>query len=182
MAPRGSDSVGRRPVSVVFVCLGNICRSPMAEGVFQHLTKTTRPQHPLISHIDSAGTGAYHVGDDPDSRTMSTLADNGITGYRHHARKFQPSDFKTFDYVMAMDDDNLDFLQRMRNKLVKDGNPDGELAKLRLFGDFGGRKGEEVADPYYGGKDGFTIAYEQMVRFTKGFLKRLEVENVDDEK
>jgi low molecular weight phosphotyrosine protein phosphatase len=146
----------------------------MAEGVFQHLTKTTT-KHPLIDRIDSAGTGAYHVGDDPDSRTMSTLADNGITTYRHAARKFQAGDFEKFDYVMAMDRENLDYLKRLRaRKMKQDGTQDEALGRTMLFGDFGGKKGEEVVDPYYGARDGFEIAHEQMVRFTKGFLEHLE--------
>lgn len=74
------------PISVLFVCLGNICRSTMAEGVFRSLT-SKGPYKALISHVDSAGTGAYHTGDSPDSRTLSTLEDYGITDYMHAARK-----------------------------------------------------------------------------------------------
>ncbi|OCL11208.1 phosphotyrosine protein phosphatases I [Glonium stellatum] len=164
------------PVSILFVCLGNICRSTMAEGVFQHFTKPGNgPHHRLIARIDSCGTGAYHVGDSPDSRTMSTLENNGITTYKHKARKFQISDFTTFDYILAMDDDNLDHLVRLRKRTLKQNNmQDQELGRVMLFGDFGGKEGEEVVDPYYGSRDGFEIAYEQMVRFTNGFLKTLE--------
>lgn len=154
----------------------------MSEGVFQSLTKPSNaPGHPLIANIDSCGTGAYHVGDSPDSRTMSTLKANGITSYRHRARKFEKSDFTEFDYILAMDDDNLSHLQRLRAQEVKKagGGAEEELGKVMLFGDFGGKKrrggrGEEVVDPYYGGQDGFEDAYEQAVRFTKGFLERLE--------
>lgn len=74
------------PVSVLFVCLGNICRSTMAEGVFQHLTSRT-PYKGLVSKLDSCGTGAYHVGDDPDDRTLETLQKHGVTDYKHAARK-----------------------------------------------------------------------------------------------
>ncbi|KAF2817092.1 phosphotyrosine protein phosphatases I [Mytilinidion resinicola] len=167
-----------QPVSVLFVCLGNICRSPMAEGVFQHIAKPKHgPHHPLINQIDSCGTGAYHIGDGPDSRTMSTLADNGIKSYKHRARKFSTSDFTTFDYIMAMDDDNADHLVRLRKRLLKQNNlEDHELGRVMLFGEFGGRKGEEIADPYYGARNGFEIAYEQVVRMTNGFLKTLEKE------
>jgi len=148
----------------------------MAEGVFQHFTKPKNgPHHPLIARIDSCGTGAYHVGDAPDSRTMSTLEDNGITTYKHKARKFQISDFTTFDYIMAMDEDNLDHLVRLRKRTLKQNNTqDQELGRVMLFGDFGGKEGEEVMDPYYGARDGFEIAYGQMVRFTNGFLGILE--------
>ncbi|KAF2119396.1 phosphotyrosine protein phosphatase I superfamily [Lophiotrema nucula] len=167
-------------VSVLFVCLGNICRSTMSEGVFQSITRpTNKPAHPLISRVDSCGTGAYHVGDGPDSRTMSTLEDNGITNYRHRARKFHARDFEDFDYILAMDDDNLDHLQRLRTREVKKLGSDEGVGKVMLFGDFGGKKrrsgrGEEVNDPYYGGRDGFEIAYEQAVRFSKAFLEDLE--------
>ncbi|ORY03060.1 phosphotyrosine protein phosphatase I superfamily [Clohesyomyces aquaticus] len=167
-----------KPVSVLFVCLGNICRSTMAEGVFQSLTSS--PQHPLISHIDSCGTGAYHIGDGPDSRTMSTLASHGVTTYRHRARKFSPSsDFTTFDYILAMDDDNLDDLERLREREVKKRGGEMGVGKVMLFGEFGGKKrrgdrGEEIEDPYYGKKDGFEKAWEQSVRFGKAFLEGLE--------
>lgn len=147
----------------------------MAEGVFQHVTKDAKEPHPLINNIDSAGTGAYHIGDPPDPRTMDTLEANGITSYIHEARKFQADDFNKFDYIMAMDDDNLSFLKRLRAKMLKQSDAGEEsLGRVMLWGDFGGRKGEEVVDPYYGAKDGFTLAYEQMVRFSKGFLKHLE--------
>lgn len=75
-----------QPISVLFVCLGNICRSTMAEGVFQSLTSKP-PYQGLIKNLDSCGTGAYHVGDDPDDRTMSTLEEHGINNYMHAARK-----------------------------------------------------------------------------------------------
>lgn len=74
------------PISVLFVCLGNICRSTMAEGIFQHITSQA-PYEGLIKRVDSCGTGAYHVGDDPDDRTMETLERHGITDYVHGARK-----------------------------------------------------------------------------------------------
>lgn len=78
------------PVSVLFVCLGNICRSTMAEGVFQSITSKP-PYKGLVKKLDSCGTGAYHVGDDPDDRTMETLARHGVTDYVHAARKVSPS-------------------------------------------------------------------------------------------
>ena len=158
------------PISVLFVCLGNICRSPMAEAVFHSLTSS----HPLIKNVDSAGTGAYHAGDDPDPRTMSTLENNGINDYSHAARKIQAADFHTFDYILAMDQDNFNDLQRLRGRVAAKsgvGAKEGkEMGKVMLFGDFGGRKGEVVGDPYYGARNGFAVAYEQMMRFSKGFI------------
>ena len=148
----------------------------MAEGVFQSLTKPSdKPHHPQIADIDSAGTAAYHVGSDPDPRTVSTLRANGIDSYQHKARKFAPGDFTRFDYVFAMDNSNMEDLKAIRDRLLKSGKNENELAKLMIWGDFGGRgKGEEVVDPYYGGSEGFDIAFEQMGRFTRGFLSHLE--------
>ncbi|KAL8750870.1 MAG: hypothetical protein Q9199_006800 [Rusavskia elegans] len=162
-------SCAQKPVSVLFVCLGNICRSPMAEGVFRSMTKSdTR-----IGTIDSAGTGAYHEGCPPDPRTMSVLEENGENSYHHQARKIRNSDFKDFDYVLAMDADNLHDLSRVQRRIIKNSGLDAAPAKVMMFGDFGGCEGEEVIDPYYGARDGFTIAYEQMTRFSKGFIEKV---------
>lgn len=143
-------------------------RSTMAEAVFRSLTSGSS----RITHVDSAGTGAYHTGDSPDPRTLSTLADNGIVDYNHAARKIQSADFTNFNYILAMDRHNLRDLQRMRQRVER---PDGgsQLGKLMLFGDFGGRKGETVVDPYYGADNGFDIAYEQMVRLSEGFQREV---------
>jgi low molecular weight phosphotyrosine protein phosphatase len=150
----------------------------MAEAVFRHVTD--HPNHSLIAEVDSAGTAGYHTGSPPDPRTMRTLKANGVTKYKHGARKVTAQDFETFHWIFAMDSDNLDDLHSMRDraqrKRAKAGSQEGqsEVGKIALFGDFGGRKGEEVIDPYYGADDGFATAYEQMVRFTAGFLKHLE--------
>ncbi|KAF4550334.1 Low molecular weight phosphotyrosine protein phosphatase-like protein [Elsinoe fawcettii] len=174
---------GDHKVSVLFVCLGNICRSPMAEGVFRHLTNVNRPnQDPRIGDVDSCGTGAYHTGDGPDPRTMSVLEDHGITEdyYQHAARKFESSDFTKFDYIFAMDKDNQRYLERERGRLIRKGDLDEVKAgKVELWGKYGGKEAEEVIDPYYGARNGFEIAYKQMVRFTNGFLEQL-TEDGDD--
>lgn len=151
----------------------------MAEGYFRHLTHFGTPsQHPLISHIDSCGTGAYHSGDQPDSRTLSVLEKTGgITGYRHKARKVRiPSDFTDFDYLIAMDEDNLIDLREMVKRAKKKGLLSGEeVGKCYMFGQFGGKDAEEeVQDPYYGGRDGFEIAFEQVQRCGKGLLNHIE--------
>ncbi|KAK7543745.1 phosphotyrosine protein phosphatase I superfamily [Phyllosticta citricarpa] len=176
----------KQPVSVLFVCLGNICRSTMAEGVFRSLTQ--HPRHPLIAEIDSCGTGAYHVGSRPDSRTLSTLNAHGITNYTHRARKFAyPDDFHVFDYIFAMDKENLEDLEELRERREKELKRQGKetevgnMGKVMLFGAFAGegrksKQGEVVRDPYYGGNDGFEKAYVQVKRFSENFLRYLEEE------
>jgi len=150
------------PISVLFVCLGNICRSTMAEGVFRSLV-SKQPYQALIRLVDSCGTAGYHTGQGPDSRTMSTLKEHGINDYTHAARKISASDFQKFDYILAMDEQNLEYLKRVERK-------NGGKAKVLLFGDVGGAKGDEIEDPYYGGKDGFETAYQKALRFSKHFL------------
>ncbi|KAI4164243.1 MAG: hypothetical protein LQ342_002208 [Letrouitia transgressa] len=158
-----------KPVSVLFVCLGNICRSPMAEGVFRTMTKADS----RIGDIDSAGTGAYHEGMPPDPRTMSVLVENGNLDYDHTARKVTTLDFRRFDYIVAMDQENLYDLLRRQRRIARNHGADAATAKVMLFGDFGGAVGEQVVDPYYGAQDGFTVAYEQMLRFSKGFIDQV---------
>jgi low molecular weight phosphotyrosine protein phosphatase len=149
----------------------------MAEGVFRDLTRfDTGDSHPLIARIDSCGTGAYHAGDSPDSRTMSVLRENGITTYKHHARKIRvPDDFNDFDFLLAMDDENLTDLRDMVKRAKERGLLTNEaLEKVRLYGSFGGKSEyEEVGDPYYGGRDGFETAFEQVKRFGEGFLESI---------
>jgi low molecular weight phosphotyrosine protein phosphatase len=138
----------------------------MAEGVFRSLAGS----HPRIATIDSAGTGAYHILEPPDYRTMDTLRKHGIRDYDHSARKIRAEDFRDCDYILAMDNSNLRDLQRVQQRL----NAAGEKtkAKVMLFGEFGGKpKAEQVGDPYYGGDDGFEEVYEQVTRFSKGFLQ-----------
>ncbi|TGO37176.1 hypothetical protein BHYA_0104g00340 [Botrytis hyacinthi] len=160
------------PISVLFVCLGNICRSTMAEGIFRSMV-SQGPYTSLISNVDSCGTAAYHTGSSPDSRTMATLRENGICDYKHKARKVSINDFKNFDYIFAMDSNNLEDLVSLKKRT------EGK-AKVMLFGEYaGGSSPEEVDDPYYGGNDGFKAAYEQCTRFSKNFLKSTfsDVEN-----
>ena len=153
----------------------------MAEGVFRHQTNHTRPTaHPLIRDIDSCGTGAYHVGDNPDPRTLSVLSAHGINKsfYSHRARKFQSKDFEEFDYIFAMDEANLGYLKDARKRAIaKSGMSEQEAGQVMLFGAWGDKSGkgnEEVGDPYYGGQKGFEIAYEQVDRFSKNFVDFLE--------
>lgn len=110
---------------------------------------------------------------------MSTLRSHGITSYKHAARQFSPDgDFRNFDYILAMDRDNLAELAALRRRFVERGNSDGDVGvgKVMLFGEFVDKEGcvEEIQDPYYGGDGGFRKAYEQSARFSRVFLERLE--------
>lgn len=158
----------------------------MAEAVFTSMTA----DNPSIGTIDSAGTGAYHELDPPDPRTTATLRKHQISDYDHAARKVTKDDFRKFDYVLAMDKHNLRDLLRARDSVAsgkKHGTADSavggnKIADVRLFGDFAGSKGvhakvgggEQVQDPYYGVHDGFEEVYQQVVRFSKGFLEHVE--------
>lgn len=156
------------PMSVLFCCMGNICRSTMAEGVFAHLTREEGPYKGLVTRIDSCGTDAYHIGDEPDKRTMLTLAKNGITDYSHRARQVRASDFHEFDYIFAMDKSNLEQLLELQQRKGAGGK-----AQVKLFGEYSATGfAEDIKDPYYGGGDGFEIAFLQVMRFSNNFLEK----------
>lgn len=125
----------------------------------------------LLNRNSCIFTAAYHTGESPDSRTMSTLESNGVTDYRHAARKFKTSDFDKFDYIFAMDRSNLSDLQRLQR-----GKQESK-AKVMLFGEWSGTgKTEAVNDPYYGGDEGFEKVFEQCSRFTGNFLRKVVAE------
>ncbi len=128
---------------VCLVCMGNICRSPMAEVVL----RSVLDERGIDAVVDSAGTGGWHVGEPMDERAAATLAEHGYDGSRHRARRFEPGWFEECDLVVAMDADNLRALRRIA--------PSG--ADLRLFRSFDpdAPEGAEVPDPYYGGVEGF---------------------------
>lgn len=141
----------------------------MAEGVFRSLAKNNS----RIGEIDSCGTGAYHTLEPPDHRTMATLRRNGINNYDHGARRVTKEDFDEFDYIFAMDSNNLHDLERMQRRAETKGQK--TRAQVMLFGEFGGKgRAEEVEDPYYGANNGFNTVYEQVVRFSNNFLKAVE--------
>ncbi|MGB5405295.1 MAG: low molecular weight protein-tyrosine-phosphatase [Thiogranum sp.] len=133
-------------VTVLFVCMGNICRSPTAQGVFESLLEEAR----LGEHIDvdSAGTHAYHIGKRPDERATQAAAGRGIDLSRQRARRVEAADFARFDYVLAMDRSNLDDLLAICPQQHQD--------KIKLFLEFTEDLSQrEVPDPYYGGNQGF---------------------------
>jgi len=126
---------------ILVVCLGNICRSPLAHGIFESLLNDD-------FFVDSAGTGAYHIGNPPDSRSIAVAKKNGIDISHQKARQFKPSDFDDFDFIYVMDQQNLtDVTSLARNN--------NDLKKVRLLCDIEELEGIDVPDPYYGGKQGF---------------------------
>ncbi len=134
------------PLGVIFVCMGNICRSPTAEGVFRHLAERAGLAQRL--HIDSAGTHAYHIGEAPDLRSQKAARARGYDLSVQRARRFEREDFERFHFILAMDRDNLAALQRIR--------PRDFGGHLGLFLDFAPETGfREVPDPYYDGARGF---------------------------
>lgn len=143
-------------IEISFVCLGNICRSPLAQGVFQDLVKREKLDHKII--ISSAGTSAWHVGDLPDKRMCQTAQAKGIQ-LRSRARQFQRKDYARFDLVLAMDEDNLAKLEAIAPKTL----PEDKLMLFRSF-DPENNGDLDVPDPYYGGAKGFEAVYEMVAR------------------
>lgn len=133
--------------SVLFVCLGNICRSPTAHGVFQHFVENSEVKDRV--EVDSCGTGDWHIGHAPDARAASEALKRGYDLSPLRARQVTAQDFELFDYILAMDHQNLSDLQAM--------SPPGYAGRLCLFLDYlPGGDIREVPDPYYGGDAGFT--------------------------
>jgi len=153
-----------KKVKVLFVCMGNICRSPTAHGVFRRLVVEQGLSH--LVEIDSAGTHAYHIGEPPDRRARQTALERGIDIGDLRARLAEPADFDRFDYVLAMDQDNYRNLSRLC--------PEGMESKLRLFMDFAPEFGfREVPDPYYGGQRGFDQVFDLVEEAARGLLDDL---------
>ncbi|BDD10726.1 phosphotyrosine protein phosphatase [Fulvitalea axinellae] len=149
---------------VLFVCLGNICRSPLAEGIFDHLVKEKGLEGVVES--DSAGTAAYHLGKNPDPRSVAVARKYGIR-LDHRGRQFVEEDFEDFDYIIPMDQSNMDNIRRLENGVTDD----YRLVMMRDFDTIG--TGEEVPDPYYGGDDGFENVYKMLRRSCERLLDRI---------
>jgi len=148
-------------IRVLFVCLGNICRSPSAEAVFRHQARAAGIEHRV--HIDSAGTSDYHEGYAPDERARAAAARRGydLSGLR--ARQVSRRDFEESHYLLAMDRANLADLRRIA--------PREHLDKAQLFLDFSrGYRGHEVPDPYYGGAQGFERVLDMLEDGARGLL------------
>jgi protein-tyrosine phosphatase len=148
--------------AVLFVCLGNICRSPLAEAAF----KAEATRIGLDVGVDSAGIGSWHAGEPPDPRARATAKRHGmdIDGYR--ARKVTQQDFRRFSHIVALDHEVLAALKTMR--------PANSVTELSLLLDHvEGREGQEVADPYYGGETGFEATWADVTDGAKGLARRI---------
>ena len=151
---------------ILFVCLGNICRSPMAEGVFRRTIAEAGLEEAFA--IDSAGTGDWHIGHPPDERARAAAAARGIDISHLRARQVCPADFDRFDMLLAMDRDN-------RESLLVMAPSQSDARKVHLFLDFAPEAGaSEVPDPYYGGRRGFETVLDLIEQASRGLLTHLE--------
>ena len=151
-------------VRVLFVCLGNICRSPTAEGVFRKLVSEHKLEHQF--EIDSAGTHAYHIGEAPDERAQAACARRGIDISRLRGRRAVVGDIEKFDYVLAMDRENYENLLEVC--------PSGLESRIRLFMEFApSRPEQEVPDPYFGGAGGFDRVLDMIEDAAQGLLEEI---------
>ena len=149
-------------IKVLFVCTGNICRSPTAEGVFKHFVKEAELAGRVLS--DSAGTHDYHIGEPPDPRAQEAAARRGYDLSSLRGRQVSPRDFSEFDYVLAMDEANRQLLERLC--------PPQHAHKLKLFMEFAGDPVLwQVPDPYYGGAQGFERVLDMVEQAAQGLLR-----------
>lgn len=155
-------------IKVLFVCLGNICRSPMADGVFQHMVKEAGLDNQIT--VDSAGTGSWHVGEAAHPGTRKVLKANGIN-YNGRARQFTPADLRDYDYVLAMDSSNLSNIQRVAGSSSK-----AEVRKFLSYANQAGLTREtDVPDPYYTG--GFDYVYDLVEKGCSALLDHIRTEH-----
>ncbi len=154
-------------MKILFVCLGNICRSPTAEVVFRDIAAREAPD--LDFHIDSAGTAGYHAGEPPDPRTREAALRRGYDLSPLRARVVEPADFERFDLLLAMDRENFAVLQRRA--------PRDARSRVRMFLEFAPEAGTtDVPDPYYGGPNGFEEVLDLVEAAAHGLLKHVRGE------
>ena len=151
-------------VKVLFVCMGNICRSPTAEGVFRHKVNLATLDSQIS--IDSAGTHAYHVGNPPDGRAQNAALKREVDLSDQRARRISVDDFIDFDYVIAMDESNRSALLAIC--------PEEQAERIHLFLDFSSCDATEVPDPYYGQGRGFEIVLNLVEDAADGLLKHIQ--------
>ena len=155
------------PVKVLFVCMGNICRSPTAHGVFQALVD----KHDLGAaiQVDSAGTHSYHVGNPPDPRSQATARQRGVDLSGLRARRFVSADFNEFDYLLAMDKENFADMRAIK--------PEDASARLQLMLEYSQQFSQrEVPDPYFG-DDGFELVFDMIDDAARGLLRHIRNEH-----
>jgi protein-tyrosine phosphatase len=158
------EMVKKEKISILFCCMGNICRSPTAEAVFRNYVEKAGLSQQIM--IDSAGTHDYHIGDLPDSRTQKAATLRGYDMSKLRGRQVEEADFERFDYVLAMDEANLTILQLLR--------PANARSHLGLLLAFAERHSEsEVPDPYYGGAEGFERVLDMVEDGAEGLLKHI---------
>lgn len=153
-------------INVLFVCLGNICRSPLAEAIFNHKVEEMGLSRQFKS--DSAGTSDFHIGELPDERTIKCAQKNGLK-MNHRGRQVNRTDFRDFDYILAMDDNNF---RNLNNLKVRYKFPDKEIFLMRDF--VAGEEGLPVPDPYYGGEEGFDEIYKILDQSIGDFLAKIK--------
>ncbi|MXS84691.1 low molecular weight phosphotyrosine protein phosphatase [Nitrosomonas sp. HPC101] len=156
-------------ISVLFVCMGNICRSPTADAVFRHHVRSARLEH--LIHIDSAGTHAYHIGEPPDRRSQQAALKRGYNLQSLRARRVVEEDFSHFQYVLAMDHYNLEELRQNCPSQYTD-----RLGLLLQYSDQW-KTQQEVPDPYYGGNYGFERVLDLVENASQGLLRHIS-ENI----
>lgn len=148
--------------AVLFVCLGNICRSPLAEAAF----RARAADAGLEVQADSAGTGSWHIGEPPDRRAQKAALRHGVDISRYRGRQVEPADFRRFSHIFALDLDNLAALHRLK--------PVDATAKIGLLLDLvDGMEGQAVADPYYGEDAGFEETWQQVDAAARALVARL---------
>ncbi|KAK0076311.1 hypothetical protein PV325_005595 [Microctonus aethiopoides] len=147
---------------VLMICLGNTCRSTIAEAIFKYFMMEME----LTNNwkVDSAGLKGYHLGQTPDERAISILRRNGIINYSHHARVISPEDFLIFDWILAMDNDNITELMQIKPQIIR--------AQIKLLGEYDPNGKNIIRDPYCDDDcSGFVEVYEQCFRCIKNFLQ-----------
>ena len=151
-------------IRVLFVCTGNICRAPTAEGVFRFMAETMGIGDRVM--VDSAGIADYHIGEPPDERSVMAARNRGVDLSGQRARQLRPDDFEIFDFLVAMDQTHFSEMRRLC--------PDGDTDRIKLLLDYAPQVGtRDVPDPYYGAGDGFNYVLDLVEAGSAGLLQEI---------